>query len=43
MISAESTELFVGPSDAPLQLACVTYTGCAQPTLVRVDGHGLDL
>ena len=30
VISAESTELFVGPPDAPLQLARVTYTGCAR-------------
>ncbi|MBS4728758.1 alpha-mannosidase [Mycobacterium sp. SM1] len=41
VISAESTELFVGPPDAPLQLARVTYTGCAQPTRVRVHGPGL--
>jgi alpha-mannosidase len=41
VISAESTELFVGPPDAPLQLARVTYTGCVRPTPVRVDGHGL--
>ncbi|HYB37562.1 MAG TPA: NEW3 domain-containing protein [Mycobacterium sp.] len=41
MISAESTELFVGPPDAPLQLARVAYTGCGEATLVRVHGHGL--
>jgi alpha-mannosidase len=41
VLSAESTELFVGPPDAPLQLARITYTGCGQPTPVRVDGHGL--
>ena len=29
VISAESTELFVGPPDAPLQLVRVTYTGGA--------------
>src|SRR5579875_3848774 len=41
VLTAESTELFVGPPDAPLQLVRVTYTGCSQPTPVRVDGHGL--
>ncbi|MDI3314599.1 MAG: NEW3 domain-containing protein [Mycobacterium sp.] len=41
VISAESTELFVGPPDAPQQLARVTYTGCARPTPVRVRGPGL--
>ncbi|EUA78517.1 family 5 glycosyl hydrolase domain protein [Mycobacterium xenopi 4042] len=32
VLSAESTELFVGPPDAPLQLARITYTDCGQPT-----------
>jgi alpha-mannosidase len=41
VISAESTELFVGPPDAPLQLARITVGGCTQPTPVRVDGDGL--
>ncbi|MGH9208674.1 MAG: hypothetical protein ACRD1G_19350, partial [Acidimicrobiales bacterium] len=41
VISAESTELFVGPPDAPLQLVRVTGTGGTEPTLVSVDGHGL--
>src|ERR1700756_596858 len=41
VISAESTEFFVGPPDAPLQLARVTVSGGTKPTLVRVDGHGL--
>lgn len=41
VIAAESTELFVGPPDAPLQLARITVSGCAEPTLVRVDGDGL--
>ena len=41
LVSAESTELFVGPPDAPLQLARVTVSGCAEPTPVRVDGEGL--
>jgi alpha-mannosidase len=39
VISAESTELFVGPSDAPLQLVRVTYRGGAAQ--VRVEGDGL--
>src|ERR1700739_4451822 len=41
LVSAESTELFVGPPDAPLQLARVTVSDCADPTPVRVDGDGL--
>src|SRR6201984_1716897 len=41
VISAESTEFFVGPPDAPLQLDRVTVSGGTKPTLVRVDGHGL--
>jgi alpha-mannosidase len=41
VMSAESTELFVGPPDAPLQLARVRVNGGTEPTLVRVDGHGL--
>src|ERR1700758_3108667 len=41
VVSAESTELFVGPEDVPLQLARVTLSGCAEPTPVRVDGDGL--
>ncbi|MDT5355753.1 MAG: hypothetical protein QOJ56_4285 [Mycobacterium sp.] len=41
MISAEPTELFTGPPDAPLQLARVTVSGCTEPTLVRVEGDGL--
>lgn len=39
VISAESTDLFVGPPDAPLQLVRVTYTDGGEP--VRVDGEGL--
>jgi alpha-mannosidase len=39
VISAESTELFTGPPDAPLQLVRVTHTGGAAQ--VRVDGEGL--
>ncbi len=41
IISAQSTELFVGPPDAPLQLARVTVSGCAEPTPIRIDGDGL--
>lgn len=41
MTRAESTELFVGPPDAPLQLVRVTVSGCAEPTPVRIDGRGL--
>jgi hypothetical protein len=41
VISAESTELFVGPPDAPLQLTRVTVSGGTEPTLIRVDGDGL--
>ena len=32
---------FVGPPDAPLQLARVTVAGVAEPTPVRIDGDGL--
>ncbi|MDW5614476.1 NEW3 domain-containing protein [Mycolicibacterium sp. D5.8-2] len=39
--SAESTELFTGPPDAPLQVVRVTYRGCSAPTRVRVEGPGL--
>ena len=39
VISAESTELFVGPPDAPLQLVRVNHTGGAAE--VRVEGDGL--
>jgi alpha-mannosidase len=41
VISAESTELFVGTPNAPLQLARVTVAGVAEPTLLRIDGDGL--
>ena len=39
IISAESTELFTGPPDAPLQLVRVTHTGGAAE--VGVEGDGL--
>jgi alpha-mannosidase len=41
LISAESSELFVGPRDNPLQLARITLAGVEEPTPVRVDGDGL--
>ncbi|MGO9926865.1 MAG: NEW3 domain-containing protein [Mycobacterium sp.] len=41
LVSAESTELFVGPSQVPVQLARVTVSGCAEPTPIRIDGDGL--
>jgi alpha-mannosidase len=39
--SVESTELFVGPADAPLQLVRVALDGCTEPVEVRVSGEGL--
>ena len=41
VMSAESTELFVGPPDAPLQVVRVAVGGVTEPTSVRVDGDGL--
>jgi alpha-mannosidase len=41
LISPESTELFVGPPDASLQLARVTVAEVVKSTRVRVDGDGL--
>ncbi|OBK45683.1 NEW3 domain-containing protein [Mycobacterium sp. 1081908.1] len=41
VVSAESTELFVGPPDAPLQLARIGVEGCAEPTPIRIDGDGV--
>ena len=41
VISAESTELFAGPADAPVQLVRVTLDGATEPVRVRVDGDGL--
>ena len=38
--SAESTELFVGPPDAPLQVVRVGYADAAAGEKVRVDGDG---
>ncbi|MDT5287046.1 MAG: hypothetical protein QOF88_1935 [Mycobacterium sp.] len=42
LISAESTELFTGPPDEPRQVVRVSYTGCTEPTAVRVLGDGLE-
>ncbi|MEE6175403.1 NEW3 domain-containing protein [Mycobacterium sp. 050134] len=42
VLSARSTELFVGPPDAPLQLVRVAVSGCSEPTPVRVDGDGIE-
>jgi len=39
VISAESTELFTGPADAPLQLVRVRYTDGG--ATLRIDGDGL--
>ncbi len=36
--SAESTDLFVGPPDAPLQIVRVTHTGGTSPIAVEGDG-----
>ncbi|HEY3997133.1 MAG TPA: NEW3 domain-containing protein [Mycobacterium sp.] len=41
IISASSTELFTGPTDAPLQLARVNVAECAEATTIRIDGDGL--
>ena len=41
VFSAESTELFVGPPDAPLQLVRITYTGGTGPTPLRGEGDDL--
>jgi alpha-mannosidase len=39
--SVESTELFTGPADQPLQLVRVSYRFCSHPTPVYVEGPGL--
>jgi alpha-mannosidase len=39
--SAESTELFTGPADEPLQLVRVSYRFCSHSTPVRIEGPGL--
>ncbi|OJZ69788.1 alpha-mannosidase [Mycobacterium paraffinicum] len=41
VVAAESTELFVGPPDAPVQLVRVAVSGVAEPTPIRVDGDGV--
>src|SRR6201991_1540832 len=40
--SAESTELFVGPADKPLQLVRLRFRGVKEPATIRVDGDGLN-
>src|SRR3954463_7111251 len=42
LISAESTELFTGTADSPHQVVRVFYTGCLDPTPVRVVGDGIE-
>lgn len=41
VVSAQSTELFVGSPEAPLQVARIVVAGVGGPTPVRVDGEGL--
>src|SRR5829696_1041177 len=41
VISAESTELFAGPPDAPLQLVRVTYVGGSASAPIHIEGDGL--
>ena len=41
LISAESTDLFSGPPDAPRQLVRVAYARCSEPTPIRLEGDGL--
>ncbi len=41
VVSAEPSELFVGPPGAPLQLVRVTVSGCTERAPIRVDGDGV--
>ena len=41
LISAESTDLFVGDADTPLQIVRVRFSG--EPVGVRIDGDGLQV
>jgi alpha-mannosidase len=41
VISAESSELFVGPPDAPVQLVRVRIDGVTEQVVVGVEGDGL--
>ncbi len=41
VFAAESTELFTGTPDEPLQIVRVSYRGCPARTTVRVEGLGL--
>ena len=40
--SVESTELFTGPSEDPLQIVRVAYRSCSSETAIRVEGPGLE-
>ena len=40
VIAAESTGLFIGPADAPLQLVRVTVDGATEPTPIHIGGDG---
>ncbi|MET0451969.1 MAG: NEW3 domain-containing protein, partial [Mycobacterium sp.] len=42
VISAESTELFTGPPDEPLQIVRVSFESGTTPTSVSIEGPGLD-
>ena len=39
--SAESTDLFVGPTDVPLQLVRIVHTGGTSPIVLRQSGIGI--
>ena len=41
VLAAESTELFTGPLEEPLQIVRVSYRNCLVPTPLRVEGPGL--
>ncbi len=41
VFAAESTELFTGSIDEPLQIVRVSHRGCSSPTPVRIEGPGL--
>ncbi|TXI53812.1 NEW3 domain-containing protein [Mycolicibacter arupensis] len=41
ILEVESTEKFVGPASAPLQLVRVGYRDAHEPTPVRIEGAGL--
>ena len=39
--AVDSTELFVGPPHAPLQIVRVDYGDAAQPARILIEGDGL--